>query len=140
MTEDARDPMISADGKELAFIRDERGRGRLMARGLGESGAAEAVLTPPELNVYEAAFRSEGLYAVAATQGAGRPKIYLVDRARGWSMVKIEDARYPAISPDGRWLAYSHMENGVWNLWQMNIETGTKRSIKNIPCNKVQTS
>ena len=140
MTEDARDPMSSADGRELAFIRDERGRGRLMVRGLGANGAAEAVLTPPELNVYEAAFRSEGLYAVAGTQGAGRPAIYLVDRERGWSMVKIADARYPAISPDGRWLAYSHMENGVWNLWLMDIATGAKRRIADVPCNQVQPS
>jgi Tol biopolymer transport system component len=140
ITEDARDPMISADGKELAFIRDERGRGRLMVRGLGANGAAEAVMTPPQLDVYEAAFRSEAEYAVAATQGSGRPRIYLVDRVRGWSMVTIADARYPAISPNGRWLAYSHMDNGVWNLWLMDIENGATRRIADVPCNQVQPS
>ena len=55
-------------------------------------------------------------------------------------MVTIADARYPAISPDGRWLAYSHIENGVWNLWLMDIETGAKRRIADVPCNQVQPS
>ncbi len=136
---DAREPMVSADGKELAFVRDERGRGRLMVRGLGEGGVEET-LTPQELNVYEAAFRSGVDYAFAAAEGAGWPKVYIVDRARGRSMVTIADARYPAISPDGRWMAYSHMEDGVWNLWLMDRDTGATRRIADVPCNQVQSS
>jgi Tol biopolymer transport system component len=136
---DAREPMVSADGKELAFVRDERGRGRLMVRGLGESGVEET-LTPQELNVYEGAFRSGVDYAFAAAEGVAWPKIYIVDRARGRSMVTIADARYPAISPDGRWMAYSHMESGVWNLWLMDRDTGATRRIADVPCNQVQPS
>jgi hypothetical protein len=136
---DAREPMVSADGKELAFVRDERGRGRLMVRGLGESGVEES-LTPQELNVYEGAFRSGVDYAFAAAEGVAWPKIYIVDRARGRSMVTIADARYPAITPDGRWMAYSHMESGVWNLWLMDRDTGATRRIADVPCNQVQPS
>jgi hypothetical protein len=137
--ENAHEPMVSADGRELAFVRDERGRGRLMVRGLG-ADELETALTPPGLNVYEASFRSESDYAVAATDGAGWPRIYLVDGARGRSMVTIADARYPTISPDGRWMAYSHMEDGVWNLWLMDRETGAARRIADVPCNQVQPS
>ena len=79
-------------------------------------------------------------YAFAAAEGAGWPKIFLVDRARGRSMVTIADARYPAISPDGRWMAYSHMEKGVWNLWLMDEETGATRRIADVPCNQMQPS
>ncbi len=136
---DAREPMVSADGRELAFVRDERGRGRMMVRRFGADGVEKA-LTPPELNVYEAVFRSESDYAFAATGGAGWPRIYMVDQARGRSMVTIADARYPAISPDGRWLAYSHIENGVWNLWLMDRETGAARRLADVPCNQVQPS
>ena len=136
---DAREPMISADGKELAFVRDERGRGRLMVRGLAADGVERAV-TPAELNVYEAAFRSESEYAFAAAEGAGWPKIFIVDRARERSMVTIADARYPAISPNGRWLAYSHMESGAWNLWLMDLDSGATRRIADVPCNQIQPS
>jgi Tol biopolymer transport system component len=140
---DAREPMVSADGKELAFVRDEHGRGRMMVRGL--DGGAEKALTPPELNVYEAALQSEDEYAFAAAQGAGWPRIYLTDHARGEAArgdgtVEIADARYPAISPDGRWLAYSHMERGVWNLWVMDLASGAERRIADVPCNQVQPS
>ncbi len=136
---DGREPTISADGNELAFVRDERGRGRLMVRGAG-AGGAERVLTPPVLNVYEAAFRSDGLYAFSAVEGAGWPKIFIVDRARGRSMVTVADARYPAISPDGRWMAYSHMESGAWNLWLLDLDTGAARRIADVPCNQMQPS
>jgi len=133
---DAREPMISADGKELAFVRDERGRGRLMVRG---ADGEERALTASELNVYEAAYRSESEYAFAATRGAEWPRVYVVDRGRGVS-TEIADARYPAISADGRWLAYSHMERGVWNLWLMDIATGERERIADVPCNQVQAS
>jgi Tol biopolymer transport system component len=146
---DAREPMVSEDGRELAFVRDERGRGRLMVRGLGDGGVEKA-LTASELNVYEATFRAENDYAFAAAQGVGRPRIYVMghargeaargEAARGAAPMEIADARYPAISPDGRWLAYSHIQDGVWNLWLMDLTTGRTRRIGNVPCNEVQPS
>ena len=63
-TSDARDPVISADGKELAFIRDERGRGRLMVRGLArrepslrDRRSKNIVLTPEGVTVRDRLFR-----------------------------------------------------------------------------------
>ena len=57
---DAREPMLSADGQSLAFVRDDHGRGRLMVRRAFQSSAAnEVALTPSSLNVYEASFLSE---------------------------------------------------------------------------------
>ena len=135
---EAHDPAVSEDGKELAFVRDERGRGRLMVRGLDANGVEKA-LTPPELNVYEATFLSDDEYVYAAAQGSGWPHVYVVDHVRGNSM-QIVDARYPAISPDGRWLAYSHMQDGVWNLWLMDLASGAERRIGDVPCNEMQPS
>src|SRR5271163_4244953 len=59
----ARDPMLSSDGQDLAFVRDDHGRGQLMVRKAFQSSAwADVSLTPSSLNVYEASFRTENEY------------------------------------------------------------------------------
>jgi len=50
----------------------------------------------------------------------------------------LGESRYPALSPDGAWMAYSHLENGVWNLWLRDQRSGATRRIANVPCNQMQ--
>jgi len=136
---DAREPMLSADGRNLAFIRDTHGRGRLMMRREFQSDAAtEVALTPPSLNVYEASFLSEKEYAFSAAKGDDPPQIYLTDAEHLNMPVLLGESRYPALSPDGRWLVYSHLQHGVWNLWVRNQRTGAIRRIADVPCNQIQ--
>jgi hypothetical protein len=141
---DAREPMLSADETSLAFVRDDHGRGSLMDRRSVPSNSVgtdeDAVLTPPSLNVYEASFLSEQSYAFSATQGSQPPQIYLTDGARKNIALNLGEARYPALSPDGLWLAYSRFENGAWNLWLRSERTGDTRRIGNVPCNQVEAS
>lgn len=137
--EDARDPMLSADRRSLAFVRDHNGRGRLMMRAT-EQSAAEVVLTPPSLNVYEASFLSAKEYAFSAVEGRRPPRIYLTDAAHENVMLALGESRYPALSPDGRWMAYSGFEHGVWNLWLRDERTGAIGRIANVPCNQIQPS
>jgi hypothetical protein len=137
--EDARDPLLSADGRSLAFVRDHRGRGRLMMRPVEQSGAmAEIALTPPSLNVYEASFLSTKEYAFSAVEGRHSPRIYLTDATHKNTPLALGESRYPALSPDGRWMAYSHFEHGAWNLWLRDETTGATRRIGNVPCNEIQ--
>ena len=136
---DGRDPMLSADGQSLAFVRDDHGRGRLMLRTAYLSGAASDIaLTPPSLNVYEAAFLSKDEYAVSGVEGSHPPGIYLTDREFSKQPHVLDNSRYPAYSPDGRWIAYSHSEHGVWNLWIFDRHTGTTQQVSNVPCNELQ--
>jgi hypothetical protein len=139
---DARDPMLSVDGRDLAFVRDDHGRGTLMVRRDFKSGAHavanEVTLTPSQLNVYEASFLSVRDYAFAAVTNGRPPRLYLFDTTHTNAPLPLGDSRYPALSPDGRWMAYSHLDDGVWNLWLRDETTGATRRIADIPCNQIQ--
>jgi hypothetical protein len=139
--DDGREPMLSTDGRELAFLRDDRGRGRLLVRRAFQSDAAnEVTLTPPKLNVYEASFASEGRYAFSAVADGLPPEIYLTDATHTNSPIGLGESRYPAISPDGEWMAYSRLDHGMWNLWLRDQGTGATRRVADVPCNQIQPS
>jgi hypothetical protein len=138
---DAREPMLSADGQSLAFVRDDHGRGRLMVGQAFQSTAADEVaLTPSSMNVYEASFLSEKEYAFSAVEGRRSPQMYLTDAAHFNTPLALGQSRYPALSPDERWLAYSHFEHGAWNLWIRDQRTGATRRIADEPCDQIQPS
>jgi hypothetical protein len=139
VVEDAREPMLSANGQKLGFVRDDHGRGRLMMRGLGEDGK-ESSLTPSGLNVYEASFLSEHEYAFSAVENGRAPEIYLTDVGLTNAPLGLGESRYPALSPDGRWMAYSRFERGVWNLWLRDQKTGVTRRIGDVPCNQIESA
>lgn len=137
----ATEPMLSADARDLAFIEEDHGRGRLMLRRSFLTSGATAQLTPVRWNVYEASVVSPAEYAVAAVDaGAGWPAVHLFDSRIARRPIEIADARYPALSGDGRWLAYSHREHGVWNLWVMDEGSGVSHRIADVPCNQIQPS
>jgi hypothetical protein len=137
--DDARDPMLSSDGEALAFIRDDHGRGRLMLRHAFQSNApTDAALTPATLNVYEASFHSEKQYAFSAVEDGRPPQIYLTDTTYSNVPLALGESRYPAVSPDGAWMAYSRLEHGVWNLWLRDQRSGATRRIADVPCNQMQ--
>ena len=139
--DNARDPLPSADGMSLAFIRDDHGRGQLLIRQKPDDAAqVDRPLTPTSLNVYEASYLSPGSFAFAASDRGGPPQIYLTDATHASSPLALGEARYPALSPDGAWLAYSRMENGTWNLWIRDEKTGVTQRIGNVPCNEIQPS
>ncbi len=139
LLDDAREPMLSTDGHSLAFVRDDHGRGRLMVRrAFGSDTASESTLTPPSLNVYEASFLSAMEYASSAVEHERPPQIYLSDATHTNAPLALGESRYPALSPDGRWMAYSHFDHGVWNLWVRDQRSGATRRIADVPCNQIQ--
>lgn len=139
--DDAENPMLSADGQSLAFLRGDHGQGRLMVRIAFQSNrTTDVALTPPRLNVYEASFRSPTEYAFAAADQGDPPRIYLRDATHRNVPLALGDARYPALSPDGRWMAYSRREEGTWNLWLRDQQSGATRRIADVPCNQIEPS
>jgi hypothetical protein len=139
--DDAEDPMISTDGQSLAFLRDDHGRGQLMVRGRFQSNSpTDVALTMPRLNVYEASFKSTTEYAFSASDEHHAPQIYLSDATHINSPLVLGETRYPALSPDGRWMAYSQIDHGAWNLWLRNEQNGATRRIADVPCNQIEPS
>jgi WD40-like Beta Propeller Repeat len=137
IVDDARDPMLSSDGRDLAFVRDDRGRGQLILRRSFQSSTAEVALTSPSVNVYEASFLSRDDYAYSAIASGGQPTIFQTDATHRDMPLGLGAARYPALSADGRWLAYSRFDHGVWNLWIRDQSSGLTRRIANLPCNQL---
>jgi Tol biopolymer transport system component len=102
------------------------------------SNAIETALTPVATNVYEASFRSKDEYAFSAVEDGHPPQIYLTDAAHANAPLALGESRFPALSPDGAWMAYSHLDRGVWNLWLRDQRSGATRRIGDIPCNQMQ--
>jgi hypothetical protein len=137
--DDAREPVLSTNGQNLAFVRDKHGRGQLMMReAFTDENAKELALTPSSLNVYEMSFLSKKEYAFSAVERGRPPQVYLNDATHANAPLSLGESRYPALSPDGRWMAYSHLYNGMWNLWLRNERTGVTRRIADVPCNQIQ--
>jgi Tol biopolymer transport system component len=112
----------------------------MVDRAFNSNSATEAALTPPGLNVYEASFVSEGEYAFSAVEDGYAPQIYLTDATHADAPIALGASRYPAISPDGKWMAYSRLDQGMWNLWLRDQGTGATRRIADVPCNQIQPS
>jgi Glycosyltransferase family 87/WD40-like Beta Propeller Repeat len=139
VVDDAREPMLSSDGHSLAFVRDDDGRGRLRVRRAFQTAtASESALTPSTLDVYEASFVSDREYAFSAVERGRAPQIYLSDATHSNAPLALGESRYPALSPDGRWMAYSHFDEGGWNLWLRDQRTGTTRRVADVLCNQIE--
>jgi Tol biopolymer transport system component len=112
----------------------------MVSRGFQGSARTEAALTPASLNVYEASFHSDSDYAFSAVEVGRPPRIYLSNASHANVPLALGESRYPALSSDGRWLAYSRLESGVWNLWVRDQRTGGSSRVADVPCNQIQPS
>ena len=140
----AESPMASFDGKWLAYLREDQGRGRIWLHRLGqaESGdRVDRVVTPPELDVREMSFLPTGELIFAANSSAGSG-LFATEHIGGQTgsirSLGLKDARHPAVSPDGRWLAYGEMRGGNWNLWLRDLTSGETRRLTDAACNTTE--
>jgi Tol biopolymer transport system component len=133
----AESPVASFDGRWLAFLREKGGRARLWVHALDQPNKADRPLTPPQLNVLEMSFLPNGDIVFAASAG-GRPSLFTANQEGSIKSLGISDARYPSVSPDGHWLAYSELQGGNWNLWLRNLDNGQTHRFSHAPCNNIE--
>ena len=136
---DAESPALKPDGRTLAFLREIGGRKHLFVRQLDQPGGGDHELTPDSAwNVEEVAFSPAGSIIMAATHGSANSGLYVVRNTGRIDPINVGEARYPAVSPDGRWLAFSGLQSGNWNLYLREIATGATRRLTNSPCNQME--
>jgi len=135
--EDAGIPAVSADARRLGFIRWRRGRGQLWW--LDRATSTERPVTGPEWDVLDFGFFPDNR-VVFAGRRAARTGLFVVGAAGETpSPLAASDrpARYPQVSPDGRWLAYAERDRGNWQLWLLALDNGARRQLTRADCNSI---
>lgn len=136
-------PSVSPDGKWLVFVRENRGRGELwlnrLAPGDNVRGGPQSKLVDDTYDVWEAAFEPGNRRIIFTAATHGQPELYSLDVASGriTSMPIPGPARYPAFSPDGKWLAYSRCEHGNWHLYVADGSSRSSRQLSRGDCNSI---
>ncbi len=135
---DAESPASLANGSMLAFLRQTNGRKQLFVRDLARPGQADQQLTTATSpwNVEEVAISPGNSLIVSATKGKAESRLYEVRGLDQLELIPAGEARYPAISPDGRWLAFSTFRSGYWNLSLRDLGTGATRRLTSVACDQ----
>jgi hypothetical protein len=133
----AESPVTSVDGRWLAFLREDHGRARIWIHALDQQDGIDKPITPPGLNVLEMSFLPKGELIFSALS-SGLPGLFVVDRLGGIRPLDVGETRYPSVSPNGNWLAYSQLQGGNWNLWLRNLSSGQTRRLTNAACNTTE--
>jgi Glycosyltransferase family 87/WD40-like Beta Propeller Repeat len=137
-------PVASPDGELLAYLRELKGRTSLWIRRSnntsgGDRTVDERQIAGPQYDVRDAAFFPDH-HIVFSSRHEGRFRLYEANPASG-SVDEMRlpacSARYPAISPDGKWIAFSCGQGGTWQVQVMNLQTGKQIQLTNAECNSV---
>lgn len=129
----------------MAFVRETEGRGSLWVMDPGPPSAktlgpgTERNIVDATYDVSEAAFLPRNRVIFSA-QPQGVPRLFVVDLdSRLISPLDTQPrrARYPAVSTDGRWLAFSEEENGALHLRLRDMTSGKERLLTGGDCNSV---
>jgi hypothetical protein len=135
---DAESPASLANGGMLAFLRQMNGRKQLFVRDLARPGQPDQQLTTATSpwNVEEIAISPGRSLVLSATKGGASSRLYQVRGVDQLELLPVGEARYPAISPDGRWLAFSIFRSGYWNLSVRDLNTGAMRRLTSVGCDQ----
>jgi glycosyl transferase family 87/WD40 repeat protein len=139
----AEQPVVSPDGRFLAFIREVRGRGGLWIRQTGEGADTSLLIEERKLadatyDVREMSFTSDDRL-VFSSKSNGRFVLYMVAPSGGIAEMAAPScsARYPAMSPDGQWMAFSCEQGGNWQIHTMNMQTSQQQQLTTSECNSI---
>jgi serine/threonine-protein kinase len=131
-------PAWSADGRSVAFASD-RAANRDVYQQLADGSRPATLLLDVERPVEEAVFSRDGAWLVYRTGTAVEGDLYARQLGTDSSIVLMATPAWetsPALSPDGRWLAYVSNESGTAEVyvrpfpntgdgkWQISVQGG----------------
>jgi len=112
-------PAWTPDGRAVAFVSDRGDDSDLYVRRADGSGQAELLLDE-EQYIWEVTYSPDGEWLVYRVGGGGGRDLY-ARRMEADSAVALMATGYdetsPAVSPNGRWLAYVSNESGRWEVY-----------------------
>jgi len=118
-----RRPVWSPDGASLAFISDRGGRRAVYAVPVDGIATPEPLLDLPDEDVDEVLWSPDGDWLIYRTGTSENNRDVYARRLRpDTATIAVAarpgiDERAPALSPDGRWLAYVSNETGEDEVW-----------------------
>lgn len=140
------EPAISPDGNSIAYTSDERGNLDVFVRPL--TGGEAVRLTDSDADDAQAAWSPDGtrIAFVSARDRGGRLSIvlgqalgnfvnaqggdlYVVPASGGPSVKIVDNAFYPAWSPNGTSIVFQSPRGGRWDLWIVELGRGTLRQL-----------
>ena len=116
-------PLWSPDGQRVVFMSTEDGRVTLYQQAADGSGTPERLLTDEtmtDLVPYDWSPDGETLFLTGVSPDTDRDVGMVASDGSGtWTPLVQTPARdlAPAISPDGRWLAYASNESGLYEVY-----------------------
>lgn len=134
-------PAVSPDGKWLAFIREEHGKGAVWLCQTNSRDAPQLILQSG-YSALDISLTPEG-DLIAAIGDINEPHLVFVRKSTRTvePMGAIAGpTRYPSISADGKRLAFSRREFGSWHLVVRDISTGSEQQLTHGACNAVSPS
>ena len=117
-------PAWSPDGREVYYVNDRAGSGvgPAYAHRADGTGAARLIKSSPQDDYGQVALSRDGKWLLLRTApvGAGSADIlgmHLPDTTLVPLVTTSAAELHPALSPDGRWLAYSSNESGTFEVY-----------------------
>ena len=131
----ARDPHVSADGREVVFVRNDVAQSRLAILDLRTREVRELAPASRVEQSYSPRFSPDGRKVAYSAQRDGYRDIYIYDRDSG-ERQRVTADRFldftPSWTPDGRYLLFSSDRDDVFNIYAHDLEAGGVAQVTNV--------
>ena len=113
-------PTWLPDGQSLTFISDRAGQVDLWSKPVDGPDVAKRILDRQGV-IRNGFYSPDGDWLIFREGEAPVADIFALRAAQGTEAIPVvvteSGERSPAISPNGRWLAYTSNESGAWHVW-----------------------